>query len=86
MIWSSKLPEMCPIPRCGNVIVKKFLFDDPETENDYISLKLQLAHDSGILVNERLETGIKDVFAAGDICTASWAENSPHWTQVIIIY
>ena len=32
-------------------------------------------------VNDHMETSIKDVYACGDVCTASW-NLSPHWFQM----
>lgn len=43
--------------------------------------KLILADDGGIKVNWKMETSIPDIFAAGDVCTASW-EQAPHWFQM----
>ncbi|CAF0735244.1 unnamed protein product [Brachionus calyciflorus] len=43
--------------------------------------KFDLGEDGGLKVNERMETNIKDVYAAGDACTASW-DISPHWFQM----
>lgn len=39
------------------------------------------APDGGMKVNERMETGIRDIFAAGDVCTTCW-EPAAHWFQV----
>lgn len=47
------------------------------TTND----KLILADDGGIKVNWKMETSIPDIFAAGDVCTASW-EQAAHWFQM----
>ncbi|KAK6170256.1 hypothetical protein SNE40_018691 [Patella caerulea] len=41
----------------------------------------EIAEDGGIKVNDKMETNVKDVFAAGDICTASWIP-APHWIQM----
>lgn len=43
--------------------------------------RLVLADDGGIKVNWKMETSIPDVFAAGDVCTASW-EQAIHWFQM----
>jgi NAD(P)H-nitrite reductase large subunit len=40
-----------------------------------------LAEDGGIKVNSKMETSLKDVYAAGDSCTASW-DLAPHWFQM----
>lgn len=42
---------------------------------------LYIAPDKGISVDHKMETTLKDVFAAGDVCTASW-EIAPHWFQM----
>lgn len=47
-----------------------------------IRLQLKIADDLGILVNTHMETSIERVFAAGDVCTASWDSEFPHWTQI----
>lgn len=44
--------------------------------------ELELAEDGGIRVDDRMRTNIPDVFAAGDVCTASWADQSSHWKQI----
>lgn len=43
--------------------------------------KLILADDGGIKVNWKMETSVPDMFAAGDVCTASW-EHAAHWFQM----
>jgi len=43
--------------------------------------KLILADDGGIKVNWKMETSVPDIFAAGDVCTASW-EQAKHWFQM----
>lgn len=43
--------------------------------------ELILADDGGIKVNWKMETSIPDIFAAGDVCTASW-EHAKHWFQM----
>ncbi|PNF30166.1 Pyridine nucleotide-disulfide oxidoreductase domain-containing protein 1 [Cryptotermes secundus] len=43
--------------------------------------KLILADDGGIKVNWKMETSVPDIFAAGDVCTASW-EHAAHWFQM----
>lgn len=40
------------------------------------------ADDSGIQVDDMMRTSEKDVYAAGDVCTAGW-EPAKHWLQVI---
>ena len=41
----------------------------------------EIATDGGLVVNDKMQTSIKDIYAAGDVCTASWAF-SPHWSQM----
>lgn len=45
------------------------------------SAVFELAEDGGILVNERMETSIDDVYAAGDVCTINW-DVPLHWFQM----
>lgn len=40
-----------------------------------------LADDSGIRVDDMMRTSEKDVYAAGDVCTAGW-EPAKHWLQM----
>eukprot|EP00794_Sanderia_malayensis_P018818 gene18818-20714_t len=42
---------------------------------------LILAEDGGISVDENMKTNLSNVFAAGDVCTASW-DTSPNWFQM----
>jgi len=43
--------------------------------------KFDLASDGGIKVDDQMRTNIKDVYAAGDVCTASWKPSS-QWFQM----
>uniref|UniRef100_A0A915DJP2 RNase H type-1 domain-containing protein n=1 Tax=Ditylenchus dipsaci TaxID=166011 RepID=A0A915DJP2_9BILA len=43
---------------------------------------LAISEDGGILVDEHMMTTVADVYAAGDVCTASWAKDKPHWSQI----
>ncbi|GFQ78769.1 pyridine nucleotide-disulfide oxidoreductase domain-containing protein 1 [Trichonephila clavata] len=43
--------------------------------------KFQIADDGGLMVNDQLKTNLEDIFAAGDVCTASWPL-SKHWFQM----
>lgn len=43
--------------------------------------KFEIADDKGIKVNCRMQTNIQDVYAAGDVCTASWTP-ARHWLQM----
>ncbi|KAL0273688.1 UNVERIFIED_CONTAM: hypothetical protein PYX00_006310 [Menopon gallinae] len=42
---------------------------------------LKIAADGGIVVDEKMETSLRDVFAAGDVCTSGWNE-AQHWHQM----
>uniref|UniRef100_A0A182SYU7 FAD/NAD(P)-binding domain-containing protein n=1 Tax=Anopheles maculatus TaxID=74869 RepID=A0A182SYU7_9DIPT len=41
----------------------------------------KLGPDGGLFVNWSMETSVKDVYAAGDVCYAGW-EQAPHWFQM----
>ena len=43
--------------------------------------KFEIGDDGGLRVNDKMQTTVPDVFAAGDVCTASW-EAADHWMQV----
>lgn len=43
--------------------------------------KFNVAADGGIIVNDRMETSIQDIYAIGDACTAGW-DASAHWFQM----
>lgn len=43
--------------------------------------KFENSADGGIKVNWKMETNITDIYAAGDVCSASW-EQAPHWFQM----
>ncbi|CAD6997150.1 pyridine nucleotide-disulfide oxidoreductase domain-containing protein 1 [Ceratitis capitata] len=45
------------------------------------SLPISLAADGGIAVNEMMETNVKNIYAAGDVCTSSW-DPAQHWFQM----
>uniref|UniRef100_A0A0R3RKN2 Pyridine nucleotide-disulfide oxidoreductase domain-containing protein 1 n=1 Tax=Elaeophora elaphi TaxID=1147741 RepID=A0A0R3RKN2_9BILA len=42
---------------------------------------LNLAKDGGIIVDEHMLSSVKDVYACGDVCTASWPW-AKHWMQM----
>lgn len=42
---------------------------------------LRLADDGGILVDEQMRTAVAGVYAAGDVCSAGWAQ-AKHWFQM----
>ncbi|KAL5010043.1 hypothetical protein ScPMuIL_012348 [Solemya velum] len=39
------------------------------------------AEDGGVKVDDMMRTSVPDVYAAGDVCTASW-DIAPHWLQM----
>ncbi|KAG8190665.1 hypothetical protein JTE90_001274 [Oedothorax gibbosus] len=43
--------------------------------------KFLLAEDKGILIDDQMKTNFKDIFAAGDVCSASWPL-AKHWFQM----
>ncbi|XP_055938282.1 pyridine nucleotide-disulfide oxidoreductase domain-containing protein 1-like isoform X2 [Argiope bruennichi] len=43
--------------------------------------KFDFATDGGIKVNDQMKTNLEHIFAAGDVCTASWSL-SKHWFQM----
>lgn len=43
--------------------------------------KFEIGEDGGLKVNDKMETNIADVYAAGDSCTAGW-QWAPHWFQM----
>lgn len=45
------------------------------------STKLEYAADEGIKVDQYMKTNIENIYAAGDICSASW-EVAKHWFQM----
>lgn len=50
----------------------------------YLVEQFLLADDFGIQVDDMMRTSEKDVYAAGDVCTAGW-EPAKHWLQVHVI-
>ena len=49
--------------------------------NDETESGFELASDGAIIVNEEMETSVKDIYAAGDVCHVSW-DTSKHWFQM----
>lgn len=43
--------------------------------------KFSVAEDGGFKVNDHMQTAVEDVYAAGDVCSASW-EFAPQWFQM----
>lgn len=56
-------------------------FPDPFLKEN----KLDVGPDHGLIVNEKMETSEKDIYAAGDVCTVNWKQ-SPHWFQVEFLH
>ena len=50
----------------------------PEKEASFM-----LSTEGAIEVNEQMETNIKDIYAAGDVCFANW-DHSKHWFQMCL--
>ena len=48
-------------------------------------LEFRLGPDGGILVDETMETSVKDIYAAGDVCSVNWSV-SFHWFQVRLLH
>ena len=44
-------------------------------------LQFEIDDDGGLKVNGRMETAVPDVYAAGDVCHATW-KHSELWLQV----
>lgn len=59
------------------------VFFHPFCQSIFICLIVQFAlgEDGGLKVDKYMRTSLPDIYAAGDICTASW-EPSPVWQQV----
>lgn len=53
----------------------------PNTEPFTKHSDLKIADDGGIIVDKCMRTNLNDVFAAGDVCNASW-EHSEYWFQM----
>ena len=49
--------------------------------NDEIENHFELSSEGAINVNEQMETSVKDIYAAGDVCNANW-DQSKHWFQM----
>jgi pyridine nucleotide-disulfide oxidoreductase domain-containing protein 1 len=46
--------------------------------------KFEVAVDGGLKVNDKMETNIQNIYAAGDVCTADW-KAAPFWFQMVLI-
>ncbi|XP_077026362.1 pyridine nucleotide-disulfide oxidoreductase domain-containing protein 1 [Tamandua tetradactyla] len=53
----------------------------PNTEPFLHGNNFDLGQDGGLKVDDHMQTSIPDIYAAGDICTASW-QPSPVWQQM----
>ena len=43
---------------------------------------LELDNQDAIIVNQEMQTNIKGIFAAGDVCSCQHWDHSPHWIQM----
>ncbi|KAG8438532.1 hypothetical protein GDO86_004919 [Hymenochirus boettgeri] len=57
----------------------------PNTKPFLNGNNVDVAEDGGLKVNDHMQTSLTDIYAAGDICTASW-NVSPLWQQVAGYY
>lgn len=56
---------------------------DPGASLRWVPPSVQRGKENALLVNDRMETSVPDVYAAGDACCARWAEErSAHWFQM----
>ncbi|XP_054719303.1 pyridine nucleotide-disulfide oxidoreductase domain-containing protein 1-like isoform X2 [Uloborus diversus] len=53
----------------------------PNTDALKFDMEILKAEDGGLMVNDQMQTSLKDIYAAGDVCTASWSL-SEHWFQM----
>lgn len=53
----------------------------PNTEPFTKHVDLSTASDGGLKVDQHMRTNLSDVYAAGDVCNASW-EHSEYWMQM----
>lgn len=53
----------------------------PNINFNIVGSEFRLGPDGGIFVNELMETSVRNVYAAGDICYAGW-EWTSHWFQM----
>lgn len=53
----------------------------PNTEPFVKGSEIKVADDGGLVVDQFMRTNVKDIYAAGDVCNASW-EHSAYWMQM----
>ncbi|XP_068247237.1 pyridine nucleotide-disulfide oxidoreductase domain-containing protein 1 [Palaemon carinicauda] len=53
----------------------------PNSKDFLAGNNFSLSPEGGFLVDDKMQTTEKDVYAAGDVCTPNW-ELSPHWFQM----
>lgn len=53
----------------------------PNVEAFVSGNKFDLGADGGLRVDDHMRTSLRNVYAAGDVCTAGWTP-SPHWQQM----
>jgi len=63
------------------ILLPSFHYTNYYLHLTFFILQFSLADDGGIKVNDKMQTSVQDVYAAGDVCNASW-EHAPHWLQV----
>ncbi|XP_069484528.1 pyridine nucleotide-disulfide oxidoreductase domain-containing protein 1 isoform X2 [Ambystoma mexicanum] len=56
----------------------------PNVEHFLSGNSFDVAEDGGLKVDDHMRTSLPDIYAAGDICTASW-EHSSLWQQVVLL-
>ncbi|XP_070266704.1 pyridine nucleotide-disulfide oxidoreductase domain-containing protein 1 isoform X2 [Myotis yumanensis] len=56
----------------------------PNIEPFLCGNNFDLGEDGGLRVDDHMHTSLPDIYAAGDICTASW-QPSPFWQQVVLL-
>ena len=47
-----------------------------------VELELSAEDGGGILVDSEMRSSLRDVYAAGDVCTVKWKDEAPLWFQV----
>ena len=51
-------------------------------EEGEAGLKVSEKDGGGIVVDSEMRTSLKDVYAAGDVCTVQWKDQAALWFQV----
>ena len=50
----------------------------------FICCQLRVSEEGGLCVDAHMQTSAQDVYAAGDVCTATW-ERAELWQQVYLV-